>query len=222
MVLGTYPSLAPATWARRWRMLCLMRAIPSRSGTELPSAMHGWSSAARAPRSLSPIRCWRPTSSSSVFSTTRRHRRPLQTSGARRSTVRPSCSSRPARPVMLGTAAHGPQLTAASISTEQFAYPRAVGSPDCTCAYAGNGATFESARAVLEAFGTSKHVGEDVALANILNFSCVGILYEVALGAFVEAAAYAEAEGSSAGTVISLLPETIALLTDSIDTRFRR
>src|SRR5487761_1946053 len=44
-----------------------------------------------------------------------------------------------------------------------FAYPRAVGTPDCTMIYAGATGSYQAARAVLEMLGKAKHLGEDIA-----------------------------------------------------------
>jgi 3-hydroxyisobutyrate dehydrogenase-like beta-hydroxyacid dehydrogenase len=97
-----------------------------------------------------------------------------------------------------------------------FAYPRAVGTPECTLAHSGPTETFEAVRPILESMGTARQMGEDVALANILNFAA-GIFYEVALGAFVEAAAYAAAEGATPADVTSLLKEALLVVSDSVE-----
>ena len=59
-------------------------------------------------------------------------------------------------------------------------------------------------------------MGDKPALANVMNFSA-GILFEVAHGAFIEAAAYAAAEGSKPEDFVLLLPETLRIISDSIE-----
>jgi 3-hydroxyisobutyrate dehydrogenase-like beta-hydroxyacid dehydrogenase len=97
-----------------------------------------------------------------------------------------------------------------------FAYPRAVGTPDCSMIYSGSEPVFESARPILESLGKARYMGSDASLVNILNFSA-GSFYEVALGAFVEAAAYAAAEGATPADLLSVLPEALGVVSDSIE-----
>jgi 3-hydroxyisobutyrate dehydrogenase-like beta-hydroxyacid dehydrogenase len=98
-----------------------------------------------------------------------------------------------------------------------LAYPRAVGTTAATFVYSGARSAYEHALPALEALGNATFAGEDPALAEIVNLGGVGVFCEVALGAFVEAAAFAHAEGDALDQLRLLLPQLVTLLVDSIE-----
>jgi 3-hydroxyisobutyrate dehydrogenase-like beta-hydroxyacid dehydrogenase len=106
---------------------------------------------------------------------------------------------------------------AAYLGSAILAYPRAVGTTAATFVYSGARSAYERALVALRALGNVTFAGEDAALADIVNLGGVGVFCEVALGAFIEATAFAQAAGAPANQLAELLPQLIELLVDSIE-----
>jgi 3-hydroxyisobutyrate dehydrogenase-like beta-hydroxyacid dehydrogenase len=85
------------------------------------------------------------------------------------------------------------------------AYPRTVGDADEMIIFSGDPEVWHANAELLRALGgKSIHVGDDVAIANILDLALVGAFYHVAFGAFLEAVSYASALGARVADLVPL------------------
>lgn len=87
-------------------------------------------------------------------------------------------------------------------------YPRDIGSATGLITYAGSRATFESLNDTLAAFGKTVHVGESVAVASALA-DADGVIYEIAMAAFFELAAYVTAHGGEVEALAKVMASTL-------------
>ena len=111
-------------------------------------------------------------------------------------------------------ASHGGQYLSGSIP----AYPGDIGEPDTGLIIAGDEALWELHRDTFTKLGpNSWWSGPDLGSTNALDLALVGGFYHSALGAFLEALAYAKSEGVSAGDARTVAHELTDLLHHSID-----
>jgi 3-hydroxyisobutyrate dehydrogenase-like beta-hydroxyacid dehydrogenase len=87
-------------------------------------------------------------------------------------------------------------------------YPRDIGPSTGLITYAGSRATFDDVNDTLRAFGKAVHVGESVAVASALA-DADGVMYEIAVAAFFELAAYVTAHGAEAGALAKVMASTL-------------
>lgn len=94
-------------------------------------------------------------------------------------------------------------------------YPKDVGAPHAMVGLAGPSALWKEHRDVLLALGgATQHVSESVRGAGVLEGSMVGAFYIPALSAYVEAVAYAVAEGISPQALAPTAAHAVRLLAD--------
>jgi 3-hydroxyisobutyrate dehydrogenase-like beta-hydroxyacid dehydrogenase len=96
------------------------------------------------------------------------------------------------------------------------AYPREIATPAARVNYSGPRATYERFRETLEAFGKSVYLGADVAAASVVS-NIAASFYQCIIVAFLEAAAYARAEGAELENFIARVPTAMRLATDTIE-----
>lgn len=102
------------------------------------------------------------------------------------------------------------------------AYPADVARGHAPISLAGDGAAWEQARPFLEAFTSgASYLGEEVATPNALDAVFSGAFHLVALGAFLEAAAFARAIGIPLSEFGPAARSTAASLAGQIDAMLR-
>jgi 3-hydroxyisobutyrate dehydrogenase-like beta-hydroxyacid dehydrogenase len=100
--------------------------------------------------------------------------------------------------------------------------PSGIGRPETELVYSGPAEVWDRHAAILRALGgTSRHVGEGIGQANVVSLSIPGVFYNVAYGAFFEAAAYAAAEGVAPVALRSLALSAIRLLEEAVEDAIR-
>ena len=102
-------------------------------------------------------------------------------------------------------------------------YPSWIGLPGTELVYSGSIEVWERHRDVLLALGgASRHVGEAVEAANVLSLAIPGAFFHTALGAFLEAVAFAGASGVDIGEVRSMVGTAIGMLAGAADEAIER
>lgn len=99
------------------------------------------------------------------------------------------------------------------------AYPGTIGDADEMVIFSGDAEVWRTSVDLLRALGgASNHVGDDVAIANVLDLALVGAFFHVAYGGFLEAVAYATALGARAADLVPLASKLArGLLVESIE-----
>jgi 3-hydroxyisobutyrate dehydrogenase-like beta-hydroxyacid dehydrogenase len=102
-------------------------------------------------------------------------------------------------------------------------YPSWIGLPETGLVYSGPVGVWDRHRAVLVAFGgASCHVGEAVEAANVLSLAIPGAFFHAALGAFLEAVAFAGASGVELDAVRSMVGSAMGMLGGAVDESIQR
>jgi 3-hydroxyisobutyrate dehydrogenase-like beta-hydroxyacid dehydrogenase len=97
-------------------------------------------------------------------------------------------------------------------------YPSRIGRADTELVYAGPLELWEGHRALLASLGgASRHVGVPIESANVVALAIPGAYFHVSLGAFLEAAAYAGANGVPADALVSLTRAATTMLGDTVE-----
>lgn len=102
-------------------------------------------------------------------------------------------------------------------------YPSWIGLSDTELVYSGPVDVWDRHRGVLLAFGgASRHVGDAIEAANVLSLAIPGAFFHAALGAFLEAVAFAGASGVEIGAVRSMVGTAMGMLAGAADEAIER
>lgn len=97
------------------------------------------------------------------------------------------------------------------------AYPQDIGKPESVVVYSGSADVWARHEPTLCTLaGASSYVSTDVVAANVVDVAVIGAFYTIALGAFVEAAAYADACGVGVDGLLDSADRAIELLRRSV------
>lgn len=99
-----------------------------------------------------------------------------------------------------------------------MSYPKGIGTPECTILYAGPKAVFEAHKPLLLSLGgNALFVGENISTACILDSSILSFYYGATL-AFLQGAAFCEAEGVPVDAYLSTLMPALPVIVDTMQT----
>lgn len=99
-----------------------------------------------------------------------------------------------------------------------LAYPQDIGTPDAMIVVAGDPKLWaDHGSCLCIVAGATRHVSEKVSAANVLDVAATGGFYTVAIGAFVEAAAFAKAAGVSPKTLLVPAEPLVEILKRSLE-----
>lgn len=91
-------------------------------------------------------------------------------------------------------------------------YPQDLGTPQAFIICAGDHSLHEQFARVIRPVARSRYLGGSVSLANVLGSATGVIFYHTALGAFLEAAAYAKHYGVDTGAILDLTDDVLGLI----------
>jgi 3-hydroxyisobutyrate dehydrogenase-like beta-hydroxyacid dehydrogenase len=96
-------------------------------------------------------------------------------------------------------------------------YPAGIGQSDTSLVYAGAREVWDRHATLLaDLGGASRHVGDFIGAANVVSLAIPGAFYHMALGAFYEAAAYADRLGVDVTELTPMIAPQLTMLRDAV------